>query len=98
MINGDPHEFVDHLYSGQDTVFVFHGVKYWFQGYTVEETKTDHMEIFQYQPSPEPTGDYYLWTCDADSMEKCLDAFLDAPIFDGKCFWDVESEIEWVDD
>ena len=93
MINGDPHDFVDVAYTGQDIIFVFRGVKYWFQGYTNFETHISHMEVFQYQP---PSEDY-IWEIDSDSMEKCLEAFLEAPIFDGKTFWEAESEIEWVD-
>ena len=52
------------------------------------------MEIFQYSPPSETD----IWECDAATMEACLNAFLDARIFDGKTFWEVESEIEWVDD
>jgi len=91
MINGNPHDFIDTVYSGQDIIFVFHGIKYWFQGYT--DNGKSHMEIFQYVPS----SDGFLWIHDDDSMLKCLEAFLDAPIFNGKTFWEAESEIEWVD-
>ena len=94
MINGNPHDFVDTAYSGQDIIFLFHGIKYWFQGYTIKEDGTNHMEVFQYQPP----SDNYIWECNSDSIEKCLAAFLEAPIFDGKTFWEAESEIEWVDD
>ena len=94
MKNGDPHDFVNTVYSGQDIIFVFHGIKYWFQGYTIQESGIDHMEIFQYQPP----SDKDIWSYDSDSMEKCLEAFLSAPIFDVKTFWEAESEIEWVDD
>ncbi|MBQ9306325.1 MAG: hypothetical protein IJ229_00255 [Clostridia bacterium] len=93
MINGNPHDFVDTVYSGQDIIYVFRGIKYWFQGYTVAQGNC-HMEIFQYSPPSETD----IWECDAATMEACLNAFLDARIFDGKTFWEVESEIEWVDD
>ena len=93
MINGDPHEFVDHLYSGQDTVYLFHGVKYWSQGYTDEDKTVWHIEVFQYQP---PSDDF-SWEHTSDSVTDCMEAFLSAPIFDGKTFWEAESEIEWVD-
>lgn len=93
MINGNPNEFVDRIYSCQDTIFIYNGIKYWFQGY-MPTSDTVHMEIFQYQPSSEK----YLWTYDAKNIEECYHAFLDAPIFDGKTFWDVEMNIAWVDD
>lgn len=45
-----------------------------------------------------PPSEEDIWECNAATMEECLIAFLDARIFDGKTFWEVESEIEWVDD
>ncbi len=45
-----------------------------------------------------PPSEEDIWECNAATMEECLNAFLDARIFDGKTFWEVESEIEWVDD
>ena len=93
MVNGDPHEFVDHVYSGQDTVYLYHGIKYWCQGYTFRGTKVHHLEVFQYQP---PSNDF-LWEYESESVAECMEAFLEAPIFDGKTFWEAEPEIEWVD-
>ena len=92
MINGSPNEFVDRIYSCQDTVFIYKGIKYWFQGYMPSDHSV-HMEIFQYQPSDEK----WLWKYNGKSIEECLHAFLSAQIFDGKTFWDAEQEIEWVD-
>ncbi len=92
MINGNPNDFLDTIYSCQDIIYIFNGIKYWFQGYT--EDNTVHMEIFQYIPA----NDDYIWEYNSDTIEKCLNSFLAAPIFDGKTFWDVENEIEWVDD
>ena len=93
MINGNPHDFADTVYSGQNIIFVYQGIKYWFQGYTLTPDHC-HMEIFQYLPPSEKD----IWEYDGSSMEECLNAFLDARIFDDKTFWEVESEIEWVDD
>jgi len=92
MINGNPNEFLDTIYSCQDIIYVFNGIKYWFQGYM--EDNIIHMEIFQYIPAK----DDYIWEYNSDTIEKCFNAFLTAPIFDGKTFWEVENEIEWVDD
>jgi hypothetical protein len=93
MINGDANEFLDKAYTGQDLIYIYHGIKYWFQGYS-DENGVKHMEVVQYKPASEG----YIWEHDDQSMENCLSAFVEAPIFDGKRFWDVEQEIEWVDD
>lgn len=34
MIDGNPNEFIDKAYTGQDIIFIYHEIKYWFQGYT----------------------------------------------------------------
>lgn len=93
MINGDPHEFLESIYSGQDTVYLFRGIKYWYQGYYDPETQMHHMEIWQEDP-PEPG---YIWTYESKKFEDCMAAFLKAPVFGGKTYWEAEEEIEWTD-
>ena len=93
MINGNVNEFIDRIYTYQDTVFIYRGVKYWFQGYMPDDN-TVHMEVFQ----TEPPKDDYVWEYNGNSISEGQDAFQNAPIFDGKTFWEVEAEIKWVDD
>jgi len=92
MINGNASEFIDRIYTCQDTVFVYNGIKYWFQGYMPNDN-TVHMEVFQ----TEPAVDGYVWVYDGRSISEGQEAFQNASIFDGKTFWDVEQDIEWVD-
>ncbi len=49
MINGNPNEFIDTIYTCQDIIFVYDGIKYWFQGHIVYGKV--HMEVFQYVPA-----------------------------------------------
>jgi hypothetical protein len=93
MINGNAGEFIDRIYTCQDTVFIYNGIKYWFQGYMPSDN-TVHMEVFQ----TEPPADGYVWVYDGCSISEGQAAFQKAPIFDGKTFWEVEKEIEWTDD
>ena len=92
MIDGNPNDFLNRIYSGQDTIFIFHGIKYWAQGYNNIDGGW-HYEIVQYQPP----DDSFLWLIDTDSIDDCFKAFLDACIFDGMKFWEAEKEIHWVD-
>ena len=46
----------------------------------------------------DPEKDGCIWEYDGKTIEECHEAFLGAPIFDGKTFWDAEQDIEWVDD
>ena len=92
MINGNASEFIDRIYTCQDTVFIYNGIKYWFQGYMPSDNAV-HMEVFQ----TEPAADGYIWVYDGCSISEGQIAFQKAPIFNGKTFWEVEGEIEWVD-
>ena len=91
MINGNPKEFVDTIYTCQDIVFIFNNIKYWFQGYMTEQGV--HMEVFQC----EPPKDEYIWEYNGESIKEGQELFEMAPIFNGKTFWEAEKEIEWVD-
>jgi len=96
MIGGNPNDFLDRIYSGQDTIFIFKGIKYWFQGYAMPNDAGWHMEIFQYQPKP--SRDNWFWIYDGKNIEECFEAFVKSCIFVGKTFWEAENEIEWVDE
>ena len=93
MIGGNPNDFLDRIYSCQDTVYIYNGIKYWFQGY-MPNKDTVHMEVFQYQPAKED----YIWEYDGKTIAECWKSFVNAPIFEGKSFWNVEQQIEWVDE
>lgn len=93
MNGGNAYDFVDRIYTCQDTVFIYQGIKYWFQGYT-KDASTVHMEVIQYESPKED----YLWEYDGGTIEECQKAFLSAPLFDSKTFWEVEQMITWVDD
>ena len=54
---------------------------------------TVHMEIFQIDPAAED----YVWEYNGSSIKEGQKTFQTAPIFDGKTFWEVEQEMEWVD-
>lgn len=91
MINGNPHDFLDTVYSGQDIVYIYNDIKYWFQGYRRDDGLY-HMEVFQ----DEPPSENYILEIDEVSLEECYKKFIQSPIFGGKIFWEAEKDIEWV--
>lgn len=91
MINGNPNEFLEKVATGADITYKYKGNIYWFQGYNKGDKF--RMEIYKYIP----LEDGYVWECDGDTYIECLNRFIDDPVFDGKTFWEVEQEIEWVD-
>jgi hypothetical protein len=92
VINGDIHEFMDKLWGGEELIFTHNQKKYFAQGYM-----TDDGEYYFEVQLWEPYGDT-LWYVKGLSNQDSLDAFLREPLFDGKTFWEVEHEIEWVDE
>ncbi len=93
MTEAERRNFCDVLFSAQEIIFTFHNFKYCVQGY--HQNGKAHMYLSQWEPeSPEPS----VWECTADLMRHCGEQFLEAPIFNGKTFWEVESEITWVDE
>jgi hypothetical protein len=94
MINGDANMFIESVYNCQDIAFIYKGEKYWFQGHTVTDGVWGvHMECYKI----EPPGDENVWQYDGSSLSEGQESFQNSPIFDGKSFWEVEKEIEWVD-
>ena len=38
-----------------------------------------------------------LWEITGKEAQESYEEFLKQPIFDGKTFWEIEKDIEWVD-
>lgn len=95
MINGDPNEFIEGLYYGDERFYVYKGVKYFLQGYT--ENDQHVLELYAIEVHSE--DDEFHWSlCSGKHDPYPVKGFEEAKIFDGKSFWEVEDEIEWVDD
>lgn len=93
MINGDIKLFMDDLYAGQELLFSYEGIRYFVQGWTVENG-TRHMECWEYE-SP---GEEHLWERDGTSMVELANEFLIAPLWNGKSFEDIQSQVIWLDE
>ena len=91
MINGSAREFIDGLYHGDERFFLYKGKKYFIQGYCIDKPL---LEVYVFEP-PE---DDFEWRAYSDELKYPVEEFEKAKIFDGKTFWEVEGEIEWVDD
>ena len=93
MIDGNVNEFVDILSRGGELWFMFRGTKYFFQGW--REDNGLHTFVLETE-SVSHNGEYY-WQTSSMRIEECIEAFLKAPIWEGKTFWEVEHEMTWVD-
>lgn len=94
MINGNANKFIESIYNCQDIAFVYKNEKYWFQGHTVSDgIWAVHMECYKVDS---PCNEY-VWQYNGNSLSEGQVDFQTAPIFDGKTFWDIEKDIEWLD-
>ncbi len=92
MINGDPKEFIDGLHYGDERFFMFSGRKYFVQGYF--EGGKPMLILYIFEPEEEFGC---VWKAFSSDENYPVDAFEKAKVFNGKSFWEVEGEIQWVD-
>ncbi len=100
MIDGNVSEFVDNLYYGTEMYFIYSEKKYFIQGWVKDSIHTlvlDYdYETEKYDPN-DPNCNKYVWEYKSEDPAECVKAFLDAPLWDGKTFYEVEKEMTWTD-
>ncbi len=97
MENGNVKEFVDNLIM-QDEIVKYNGKMYYFYGIRYNENLNKYVasidrfgeNIFQFEAE--------FFNYESESFSDCLDHLLDDKYWNGKSFWEVESEMEWVDE
>ena len=100
MIDGNVNEFVDNLYYGTEMYFVFREKKYFIQGWLKDGM---HSLVLDYDYETElydpdnPECNNYIWEYSSSDSSECVNAFLEAPLWDGKPFYEVEKEIKWAE-
>lgn len=96
MINGNANDFIDKL-SYEYHYVLFNGIKYFLNGCQVSkngEGKVVSVRLEVY----DLTNNVTIFSVTKSTISECLSGFQDAKIWNGKSFWDVEQDIEWVDD
>ena len=91
MINGDPKDFIDGLYYGDERFFYYGHCKYFIQGYYTDGKPMLVLYVL------EPSDKAFEWRAVSDNESYPVPEFENAAIFDGKTFWQVEQNIAWVD-
>lgn len=91
MKNSDVNEFIDGLYYGDERFFLYDGNKYFLQGYCVDGKPMLELYII------ENPAVFFEWHTISHNGKYPVEEFENAKIFNGKSFWEIEKEIEWVD-
>ena len=92
MINGNVNEFVDHIYYGDELIFSYKGKKYFLQGFKENNKCTLYLDCWL------PPGKDYFWVKKGTESAYPVEEFLNAKLWDGKNFWEVEKDMEWLDE
>ena len=93
-------EFRELLYYGMDNIIFYVNGAY-FQINSGWENGTHSIFVYRLsgKRSEKQFGAYEeVFDSNDLSAEENIKRFFAAPLFDGKTFWEVEQDIEWVDD
>ena len=96
MINGKASDFIECL-SYEDNYAIFNGNKYFFNGCQTQKNSLGEvicvtLEVYDLMNKTT------IYSVTKKSISECLVAFQEAKIWNEKSFWEVEQDIEWVDD
>ncbi len=95
MKNASAKDFVDHT-TYEECAVIYNGTKYFFHGAIFDQEKNKYTyDIAIWNDKNEFVN--FILTEEYDSVLDCLDRALEAPIFEGKTFWEAEKDMEWID-
>ena len=94
MEGGRVNDFID-AFSYQSVAVVHKGEKYFSDGITMRADDKYSFFIIKVDDNGKFLSDVYEF--EGDSITACIVAFENAPIWNGKSFYDVENEMTWVD-
>jgi len=111
MINGNIQDFLDTGWYNEATLF-YNGYIYWCEGFTdasshlstffVDKWAAQTRDYIYYNEIHLPDGslkDYHrIFEISGSSMDEIKRTFLEASLFNGKTFWQVEKELAWLDE
>lgn len=92
MKNGCISDFIDQLYYGGELVFEYKGSRYFIQGWTEADRNIMVLDLVSQEKFKS-----YLWTHEAQTMKECAESFLDAPLWNGKTFIQIQEDVTWSD-
>lgn len=87
-------DFID-AFSYQSVAVVFQGKKFFSDGITTTPDGRHSFFIIKVNENGDFLEDVYEF--EGETITDCIEAFEKAPIWDGKTFYNAESEMMWVD-
>ena len=96
MINADMNSFLESINYGEEVDILYKNSKYLIGGY-YDEDKSAHLYVLRYEENGKDVHEIIYETSSQNKIKDCADKFLKEKIWEGKGFWDVEREMEWID-
>jgi len=96
MIDGKANDFIEELYY-EDHYVIYNGEKFFFNGCQTITDKNMNVRLVRleiYNLSKDVT----VFSVTKPTEAECIEAMENAPIWDGKTFWEVENEFKWTDE
>ena len=95
MIDGNASDFVDKI-TFQEEAVIYKSKKYFFHGLIYDpESKNYSFETHLWDSNNNYVDTVYK--CVAETQDDCMEKVLNEPIIEGKCFWDIEQEMTWIE-
>ena len=95
MKGGNVYKFIDQT-TFEECAVIYNGVKYFFHGLIFDKENNEYSYVIDVWDN---NGNYdkTVFNKTAPILEKCLELAQNEPVFDGKSFWEVETDMEWVE-
>ena len=96
MIGGNAKDFIEKLHY-EDHYVIYNGDKFFFNGCrtkTLPKGSVEYVSLEVYNLTTDET----IFATKKVSASDCIIAFEEAPIWGGKTFWEIESDMQWVDE
>ncbi len=95
MKGGNVNKFIDQT-TYEECAVLYKGIKYFFHGLIYDTEKNIYSYVIDVW---DKSGNYEKTVFDktASSAEECLELAQNEPIYEGKTFWEAESDMEWVE-
>lgn len=92
----DVNLFIDHV-SLQEAIICYKGKPYFLSGvYRDQQSGQYELRMDEWDDPPPYTFVRTVFEINCDTPEACMKIFLTEPIVDGKSFWEMEKDIEWI--
>jgi len=96
MIDGNARDFLNKLYY-EDHYVIYNNEKFFFNGCQTKMSPDGTVEYVKLEVYNLTTDETIFSTQNALASD-CVLAFEEAPIWNGKTFWEIENKMHWVDE